>query len=120
MIASEKLIQLYVDMSAHTLPECTNNCRIPFSCCSTSHCEEIIQFAQEEMHVELKRTDHPKLPLMGPTGCTAAPYLRPSCALHTCAINGLGFKPNDQPWTDKYFQIRGQIMQEEYECRGFD
>lgn len=105
----ERLITLYKQMADITEPECGKSCAVPHSCCSPEYCESTIHYAQEDYGIELQHTGHEKLPLMGPTGCTAAPYLRPMCTMHTCDINGLGFKKNDQPWTKMYFKIRNQI-----------
>jgi hypothetical protein len=105
----EQLIKLYFQMYEHTLWECTYNCKCPQSCCSPEYCEMAQTWAREEHGIELKVTDHPSLPLMGPLGCTAAPYLRPACTLHTCQVNGLGFKPGDDAWTREYFRLRDNI-----------
>jgi hypothetical protein len=61
-----------------------------------------------ELGIKLDRTQHPKLPLMGPDGCIAAPHLRPLCTLHTCAINGRGTSGNME-WDKKYFELREKI-----------
>jgi hypothetical protein len=55
---------------------------------------------------------------MGPTGCTAAPHLRPLCTYHTCKINSLGCDPADPEWTTTYFDVRDRI--EEIEESLFD
>lgn len=112
------LIQLYAEMAAHTEPECASTCRRPHSCCSPEYCEATIEYASERWDLTLDRTDHPKLPLMGPSGCTAAPHLRPMCTFHTCDINGLGYKRDDLGfvWTNKYFQIREAIEEKEYKA----
>lgn len=110
----EHLVRLYRTMYEHTKDECAQ-CRCPHSCCSPEYCEGAIIYAQEQWGVTLVRTNHPRLPLMGPTGCTADPHLRPICTLHTCAVNGLGFKPGDDVWTEKYFAIRDEIETAEYE-----
>src|ERR1051326_5639222 len=99
----ERLVALYKEMADMTLPKC-KQCRVPLSCCSAEYCEHVIKFAKEQWGVTLERTSHPKLPLMGPTGCIAAPHLRPSCSLHTCKVNGLGFEPNDPEWNKRYFR----------------
>jgi hypothetical protein len=68
-------------------------------------------YARDEWGVDLTplKTDHPTLPFMSETGCVVSPHLRPLCTLHTCDMNGLGFKKNDFEWTDKYFKLREQI-----------
>jgi len=108
-----KLVLLFEEMSVLTRPEC-EKCRVPLSCCSPEYCEIAISYAAEEYQLQLKRTDHPKLPLMGPTGCTAAPHLRPLCTLHTCKINGIGTS-GDPVWDKKYFMLREQIDEASYE-----
>ncbi len=113
----QKLIQLYSAMSELTQPECKNSCTIPYSCCSSEYCESTIGFAKEVWNVTLEPTNHPELPLMGESGCIATPHLRPMCTLHTCDINGIGFKRNDLnlKWTNKYFTIREEIQELEFE-----
>lgn len=103
---SRSIPELYQLMHEHTLAEC-KKCRVPLSCCSPEYCEMAIDIAKEE-GVELARTDHPRLPLMGKDGCTAAPHFRPLCTLHTCRINNLGTSGN-QEWDDRYFELREQI-----------
>lgn len=107
--AKKKLIVLYQEIADHTEPECRLTCFRPHSCCSLEYCIFTIEYAKEEWGVELPATDHPKLPLMGEKGCTAAPHLRPACALHTCEIASMGWKDGDPEWTDKYFKIRNEI-----------
>lgn len=95
-------------MANHTIGECAN-CRAPYSCCEDVYCLGAIDYAKERFGIELPIADHPRLPLMGPNGCTAAPYLRPICTVHTCAIAGCGFKPKDPIWTRRYFELRERI-----------
>lgn len=102
-----KLIPLMQQMADLTLPKC-RGCRCPLSCCSGEYCEMAIEYAKEEWGTELGRTSHPTLPLMGPSGCTAAPHLRPLCTLHTCEINGRGTSGN-QEWDEQYFTLREEI-----------
>lgn len=59
--------------------------------------------------VTLTPTEHPTLKFMGPTGCVVEPHLRPLCTLHTCAINGAGFKAGDDEWNRKYFALREEL-----------
>jgi len=112
-MAEEHLVKLYRSLYDLTNPEC-GKCRLPHSCCSGEYCEATIEYAKESWNTILERTDHPKLPLMGPNGCIAAPHLRPSCTMHTCQVNGFGFKPDDPKWTNKYFSIREEIEGLEY------
>lgn len=104
-------------MSDLTAPECEKNCKLPHTCCSIEYCLITIDHAKKEWGVDLETTGNEKLPLMGPTGCTAAPHLRPICTVHTCDINNLGFKRGDPAWTEQYFKLRGKI--EELYCKVF-
>lgn len=115
MKASQKLIDLYRQMYELTEPECRLVCRCPQSCCSPEYCEMAISYAKDRYGITLPVTEHKKLPLMGPTGCTAAPYLRPCCTLHTCDINSLGVKKGDPAWTKRYFKLRDEIEELESE-----
>ena len=108
---SSKVIQLFKEMSDLTAPECATNCKLPHTCCDEMYCAMTEEYALEH-GVKLERTNHPTLRFMGPQGCTVEPHLRPLCTLHTCAINGLGFKPGDPEWTEKYFKLREQIEEE--------
>ncbi len=101
---STTLIELYAKMAALTLPKC-KACFPPLSCCSPEYCEMAISIAKDE-GVELTRTEHPTLPLMGIDGCTAAPHFRPLCTLHNCSINSIACDPKDPKWTKKYFDLR--------------
>lgn len=110
----EKLIRLYQEMAEHTAPEC-KACFIPHSCCNSIYCDLAIRLAKSKWSIDLPTTDNPTLPLMGPTGCTAAPHLRPICTVHTCAVNSLGSKPGDRAWTEKYYDLREQVDALEFE-----
>lgn len=107
--ARERLIGLFQEVYELTEPECHRLCRIPQSCCSPEYCEEAIRHAKEDWGVVLERAGHKVLPLMGPTGCTAAPHFRPLCALHTCKMNGLGVLASGDKETKKYFSLRRRI-----------
>lgn len=108
--ANDQLVVLYQKMYELTSPEC-RKCRVPLSCCDSMYCGCAEDYAKEDWGVDLTplKTDHPTLPFMGPDGCVVEPHLRPLCTFHTCDINGLGFKKGDQEWTNKYFELRGQI-----------
>jgi hypothetical protein len=110
----QQLIELYAAMAAHTAPEC-RACFIPYSCCHKLYCEHTIAHAKKKWGVDLPTTTDPKLPLMGPTGCTAAPHLRPHCTTHTCSVQSIGAKRGDQPWTDEYHRLSGLIDALEWE-----
>lgn len=121
--AKEKLIELYNQMYNHTKSKCKRpRCKSisKMRCCSPEYCEDVIAYAKDRWNIDLKITDHESLPLMGPEGCIAEPYLRPSCTLHDCRINSLGFDPEDEEWTVQYFKIREQINEIEMEMREDD
>lgn len=105
----QELIDLYAKIAEHTLPEC-RACINPYSCCDRMYCESAIKFAKKKWGVDLQPTGHEKLPLMGPQGCTAAPHLRPMCAMHTCQMNSIGSKPGDRAWTEEYFRLHERIQ----------
>ena len=111
----DQLILAYQKMADLTLPECKFRCRNPLSCCAPEHCAEVISWAKERWNVVLQPTGHPRLPLLGKDGCTAAPHLRPACTVHTCEINSVGCKRGDIKWTERYFEIREEIEQLELE-----
>ena len=104
-------IELFQQMSDLTAPECRDNCKLPYTCCSPEYCDMAEDLAVEHGQC-LTHTGHPTLKFMGPTGCTVPPHFRPLCTLHTCAINGWGFKPGDPEWTTKYFDLRERIERE--------
>lgn len=111
-----KIIQLYREMSELTAPECARVCKIPHSCCSPEYCDMAEEIAAEA-GVTLTRTDHPTLKFMGPKGCIVEPHLRPLCTLHTCDVNNLGFKRNDEAWTKRYFEIREALEESMWQER---
>lgn len=113
----ERIVALYREMADITLPKC-KECRVPLSCCSAEYCRLAIKFAPKKWGVELKETGHKTLPLMGESGCVVAPHLRPLCTMHVCCINSIGCDPKDPEWTDKYFELRNQIENLEYELFG--
>lgn len=108
----DELADLYQQMSELTNPECAHSCRVPRSCCSPEYCELAEDIAEEYWKIDLSqmRTEHPTLPFMGPKGCVVPPHLRPSCTLHTCAVNGLGYKPGDDIWNQRYTELRERIV----------
>ena len=119
----EKLIELYNQMYNHTKSKCKpSRCKhlSKTRCCSPEYCEDVIGYAKDRWDIYLQITDHKSLPLMGPEGCIVEPYLRPSCTLHDCLINSLGFDPEDEEWTIQYFKLRGQINELEMEMRNND
>lgn len=112
------LVKTYQQMAEHTEPECASNCKLPRTCCDAFYCEMAAQWAKQEYGIVLKPTGHPTLPFMGPNGCTVEPHLRPVCTVHVCSINTLGFKPGDEAWTEKYFELRERI--DELEAASLD
>lgn len=110
-----KLIQLFQQMADLTEPKC-RECRVPQSCCSPEYCGMAFETAAEH-GVTLQATGDERLPLMGPTGCTAPPWTRPLCTLHVCSINSLVFDPKDPAFTKQYFKLRSKVEKEQYGLR---
>ena len=111
-----KLIGLYQRMYELTVPKC-KSCRVPLSCCDPLASESSRLWAKEKYGIELKPLPKSQqikenVPFLGEQGCVVAPYLRPNCTLHTCAINSLGFD-KDLEWTEKYFYLRNKITEKE-------
>jgi hypothetical protein len=102
-------------MADLTAPECAGigegSCRVPHTCCDELACSITKAFAASQGVTlpEYPPRDHRGAFYLSESGCTVAPHLRPLCTLHTCKINGLGFKPGDPKWTAKYFRLRAQI-----------
>ena len=107
----KQTIKLYKQMADLTAPECATVCRCPHSCCDRRYCDAARSWATEKWHVDLSPLyiEGQRLPFMREGGCVVEPHLRPTCTVHTCAINGFGFKPNDPKWTKKYFRLRARI-----------
>lgn len=105
---SKQLPKLFARMAELTAPVCRSTCRAPHSCCSAEYCDMAIDTAKADYGVDLPRTEHARLPLMGGNGCTAAPHFRPLCTLHVCSINGIG-SSGDVGWDRTYFRLRAQI-----------
>ena len=110
-----KLKRLYAQMSEHTRNECGKSCKSlsPHRCCSREYGEMAVQVAAEYGEPVPPDTGHKVCRFMGAAGCILEPHLRPLCTLHVCCINSLGFKPGDEAWTRKYFQIRNAIERAE-------
>ena len=73
-----------------------------------AHCQMTIDHAYKDWGIRLPTTGH-QLPLMGPTGCTALPHLRPWCTLHQCQIQETG-STKDRSWDAKYFRLRNKLI----------
>lgn len=116
--AQERLTVLFQEMAEHTKPEC-GSCRVPHSCCDSDYCQSAQEYAQEEWGVDLEPLKNPnnsKVPFLGDDNrCRVAPHFRPLCTLHTCAVNGLGAKPNDESWNKRYFELREEIEELEWQ-----
>jgi hypothetical protein len=79
-----------------------------YRCCDRMHCQMTIDHAYKDWGIRLPTTGH-QLPLMGPTGCTALPHLRPWCTLHQCQIQETG-STKDRSWDAKYFRLRNKLI----------
>lgn len=64
-----------------------------------------------EKGIKLERTDHPRLPFMGPDGCVLEPYQRPICAVHVCEPHL--YKMDG--FYQEYFELRELITEKEWE-----
>jgi hypothetical protein len=78
-----------------------------YRCCDQLHCQMTIDHAYKDWGIRLPPTGH-QFPLMGPTGCTALPHLRPWCTLHQCQIQATG-STKDRKWDAKYFSLRNRL-----------
>ena len=108
------LIPLYAQMADLTKPEC-RKCRRPHGCCNKGECLDTIAFAKEFWNIDLPMTENADIPLLGSdNSCSVPPHLRPICTVHTCQISGLGTS-GDQEWDAKYFSLREQIADMEFE-----
>jgi hypothetical protein len=70
----------------------------------------IAELAAEKGKI-LERTDHPRLPFMGPDGCVLEPYQRPICAVHVCEPHL--YKPDG--FYEEYMRLRQAISEKEWE-----
>lgn len=116
----ERLVSLYKDLYEITSPEC-NKCKIPNSCCSVEYCIAAEDIALEQFGVDVRPKRMSSLGgesckdyYLSPTGCVLEPHYRPMCTLHTCDIMSWGYKPNDEEWTKRYFEIRDSISEVEF------
>lgn len=103
----EQLKQLYRELYELTNPVCMTKCLLPHSCCSPEYCDIAIKYAKERWGEELKPTgQHPRLPLMGLSGCVAPPHTRPMCTAHVCEMTL--YKQGPGYW-DKYWELRDRV-----------
>ena len=116
----EKVKRLWREMYELTEPRCAKDCNAPRTCCSPEYCEMALRRAKEVWHEELVPTSHPRLPLMGPQGCIAPPHTRPLCSIHVCegTLSRLGIF--EQEWSRKYWKLRDEISELEFELHGLD
>jgi hypothetical protein len=108
----QELRQLYAEIAELTKPKC-GECRAPYQCCQPDACGMIEQFAKEDGKELPPKTDHPKLPYMGPNGCILEPYQRPLCAIHVCDNHLVALE-----FRLKYFDLRERINEKEFELNG--
>lgn len=108
---TDRVIQLYKELYDHTEPECRQSCRVPQSCCSPEYCEMAEEWARVRWGVDVnfQRTGHKTLPFMSDVGCVLSPHHRPLCTKHTCQVNSIGFKPGDEAWTKRYFELTDEL-----------
>lgn len=107
----ELLKALYLELYKLTQPVCQTKCNLPQSCCSPEYCEFAIDWAKTRWGTVLERTAHARLPLMGPSGCTATPHLRPMCTAHVCELTLYKQGPG---YMDTYFALRSKIDELEW------
>ena len=80
-----------------------------YRCCDRLHCEMAIDHARKVWGIRLPTTGH-QFPLMGASGCTALPHLRPVCTLHQCQIQATG-STTDRQWDARYFRLKNKLVQ---------
>lgn len=95
---------IMAEIAELTGPVCMTQCNNGGGCCSAPHCEDTIHFARTNFDTELTPTGHPKLPLMGPTGCTAPPHMRLICTIHVCEGRLLA----DPEMAERYYELRDE------------
>lgn len=111
MTTQKDLEQFYVEVAG--VAQCSQ-CKGATTCCDEVYCKATIDFAKEEYGITLQETGH-KYPLLGPDGCTAAPHLRPVCALHNCDVAAFGALKGKQPSVGKrYWKLRDRIGKEDH------
>jgi hypothetical protein len=109
----ERLKVLYADLAEHTWSDCEVSCtyRPRYGCCHPMFCRLAAHFAARVWDVELEPTGHPRLPFMGPEGCTIEPHLRPVCSKHTCERSPLPFRERRQlsEWHRRYEDLMAEV-----------
>lgn len=94
---SRQLIAAYAEIASLTALECGVGCGTcdtsralevlgPDRCCDRLFCEMARLWAKDVWGVRLRDTGHPRVPFMGPLGCTVSPHLRPLCSIYSCHI----------------------------------
>jgi hypothetical protein len=109
----ESLVADYQEMYELTRLECAEVCVRPGGCCHELFCTLTLRYARSRWGVELEPTAHPTLPLMGDTGCIAAPHLRPTCTVHVCEINDQGVRSEDTEWTERHAALQNRLEEAE-------
>lgn len=112
-----QLIAMYTEMVA--LTKC-GGCARPSGCCDAMYCTAAKVHARKNWGVELVEVSKGKALFLGENGCVVPPHLRPICSLHHCDIAGLGFFPDDSGRTSRYFEVREQIEELEFQLHGVD
>ncbi len=118
MSKDEELKKLWREMYELTEPRCAKDCNAPRTCCSAEYCEMAIQRAKDVWGEELVRTGHPTLPMMGPQGCIAPPHTRVLCTVHICEGTLAKLGITEPGWSRRYWKLREQIGELEYERHG--
>lgn len=110
----DRLKELYQKLYELTNPVCSTKCFLPRTCCSPEYCDLAILWARAKWQETLVPTGHPRLPMMGPSGCIAPPHTRPMCTAHICEMT---LYRQGQDYWNEYWKIRMDI--DEIEWRFF-
>ena len=107
-----KLVRVYAEMASHTKDKCGADCgeERPSRCCDRIFCLEVSKFARQNWGVNLRFTRNKSAPLLGSTGCTAAPHLRPWCTIYVCRRRKFGKCIRDPKWDAKYHRLHSPIL----------
>lgn len=121
------LINKYQQMANMTKKACEESCEKPYNCCAVEYCELAMEFAQEHYDTIILPTEDyldglTHLPMLDlKKGCIVPSHMRPTCTMHLCDINSLGFRRGNPEWTEEYFKLRDEICElelEKYEQQG--